>query len=122
MVSLDLATGKADTVAILLNKTAILRSLNQVVAIYSTPRLVSAIEVAKYRLAAKYKVAKYRPCCIYVPLKILTGKGQSMTSERFSSDSVVKLIIVNAVLIIFCSQKLVWRSQHCNVALILPGI
>ena len=39
---MDLGTGKADTVAIFLIKTLILRSLNQEVAIYSTPRLVSA--------------------------------------------------------------------------------
>ena len=37
-------------------------SLNQEAAIYGTPRLVSAFEIAKY------KVSKYRSCCILKPL------------------------------------------------------
>ena len=58
-----LAITEDDKVAILLKEACKMTSHDSVVVIYSTRRLVSTLQVAKYRLAAIYKVAKSRPCC-----------------------------------------------------------
>ena len=64
-------------------------SHDSVVVIYSTRRLVSTLQVAKYRLAAIYKVAKSRPCCIS---SFFLNKAGTQYAYRDTKEAYVKLI------------------------------
>ena len=104
-------------------KTVILRSLNQEVSIYSTPRLVSAFVVAKYRLAAKYKVSKYRPCSISkaflrARIWILADKSYYFLTGILGVFRVHCSNLRHDLLLVYTGPLALLRRQHLRVGAI----